>query len=466
MRILLWATHLQTDMLALACHLDRCPDIELLIVVPGMETFLGTPFARFSPFGARLLDRDDAATLPLVRSFGADVAVADNHVPPKGSAPRLFYMWHGMGWKARSRLDLHIFYRQVRHMIGQDPRLPSPSFLAQCYGPTDRDWRVARWKLPASSCASVGMLFSDLLAAPPYSKSDVASDYKIDVLSRKTVLLSITWHQGEIFAAPAAEGKDDGRERAAVNAADRDFIQSLMESVEARGANLLICLHDRHRYDPAFVRFVEALANRHPFVEARFKSSHPDNLSDLLVADVMISNLSSFLAYFYLLGRPAIHILPASARDRTIRRMVMLFSRWRVKRRVKTEDAWMLDPTDTGGPRVFDSAQARAAVERALEDPSWGLAESTSWLRRHIPALDGQAGARAEMYLRQMCGDAGLAAGPETLAQDLPRFALQPGAIRGRPQPQVIALERNANMLEFGRAIRRLFVNDQASPPA
>jgi len=402
MRILLWATHLQTDMLALACHLDRCADVDLMIVVPGKESFARTAFARFRPFRARLLDRNDAATLPLVRGFGADVAVADNHVPPKGSAPRLFYMWHGMGWKARSRVDLQIFYRQVRHMIGQDPRLPTPNFLAQCYGPTDRDWRIARWKLPAASCAGVGMLFSDLLAAPPYSKSDVARDYKIDVLGRKTVLLSITWHQGEIFAACAA-ANNRRFDRAGVAAADAHFIHSLVESVEARGANLLICLHDRHRYDPAFVRFVEALADRHPFVEARFKSSHPDNLSDLLVADVMLSNLSSFLAYFYLLGRPAIHILPASANGQSIRRTVMLFSRWRVKRRIKAEDAWMLDPTDTGGPRVFDSEQARAAVERALDDPAWGVAEASGWLGRHLLARDGQAGTRAEMYLKQMC---------------------------------------------------------------
>jgi hypothetical protein len=444
MRILLWATHLQTDMLALACHLDRRADIDLMIVVPGKETFLRTPFARFRPFAARLLERNDATTLPLVRGFGADVAVADNHVPPKGSAPRLFYMWHGMGWKARSRVDLQIFYRQVRHMIGQDPRLPNPGFLAQCYGPTDRDWRVARWKLPASSCAEVGMLFSDLLAAPPYSKSDVASDYKIDILGGKTVLLSITWHQGEIFAPTSAEGKKGGApfDRAGVNAADADFIQSLVESVEARGANLLICLHDRHRYDPAFVRFVEALADQHPFVEARFKSSHPDNLSDLLVADVMLSNLSSFLAYFYLLGRPAIHILPAPAKDQRIRRMVMLFSRWRVKRRIKAEDAWMLDPTDTGGPRVFDSAQACAAVEKALDDPSWGLAESTDWLRRHILAVDGQAGTRAEIYLKQICADAAFAAGPERIAPHPPASPRSPA--RNLPQAGALLVATNA----------------------
>ncbi len=97
--------------------------------------------------------------------------------------------------------------------------------------------------------------------------------------------------------------------------------------------------------------------------------------------------------------------------------MVMLFSRWRVKRRIKAEDAWMLDPTDTGGPRVFDGEQARAAVERALDDPSWGLEESTDWLRRHLLAVDGQAATRAEIYLKQLCADAALALTPPRSAR-------------------------------------------------
>ena len=31
-RSIIWATHLQTDILALAAHLDTCPDVQLLIV--------------------------------------------------------------------------------------------------------------------------------------------------------------------------------------------------------------------------------------------------------------------------------------------------------------------------------------------------------------------------------------------------------------------------------------------------
>ena len=234
-RVLIWATHLQTDILAVAAHLDDCPDVALLIVAGDAAAYRREPIATALALTARVLDRGDPATLAQVRAFGADVVVADNHVPPKGVAPRLFYMWHGLGWKARSRLDLAVFYRQVKRLTGSDPRRPHPQFLAQCYGPTDRAWRVREWKLPAEACPEVGMAFAALLRDPPYDKEAIAPRYAIDVLRRKTVLLSITWHSGGIF--------DGGK-------ADLDLVARLIATSSARNANLLVCLHDRHSLTP------------------------------------------------------------------------------------------------------------------------------------------------------------------------------------------------------------------------
>ena len=172
-RVVIWATHLQTDILALAAHLDRCADVALLIVANDSKAFCGEPVAAALALSAPLLDRNHPATAAAVRRFAADVAVADNHVPPKGVAPRLVYMWHGLGWKARSRIDLAVFYRQVKRLTGIDPRRPNPRFLAQCYGPTDRAWRIRDWKLPAESCPVVGMAFAAILRDPPYSKTAI-----------------------------------------------------------------------------------------------------------------------------------------------------------------------------------------------------------------------------------------------------------------------------------------------------
>lgn len=399
MRVLVWATHLQTDILAVAAFLDRRTDVELLIVTPDAETFRRQPVAAALNFAAPILDRGDPATMAHVRAFAADVAVADNHVPPKGAAPRLFYMWHGLGWKARSALDLSVFYRQVRRLTGRDPRRPNPRFLAQCYGPSDRAWRIRDWRLPAEACPEIGMAFAALLLDPPYSIADIAERYRIDIRGRKTVLLTITWHSGG--ALDGAYG-------------DLDLVRRLLDTARSRAANLLVCLHDRQRYDPDFVSALESALADQPDCEIRFKNEHPDNLSDLLVADVMVSNLSSFLTYHYVLARPSVHIVPAAAK--TVDRVAMLFSRFRVTRRIDTGKAWMIDPADTGGARVTDASRAALAVAAALDDPAPGGAAARAWLDRHIPLLDGRGPERVHRCLLAMCSGAVPITSAEALA--------------------------------------------------
>ena len=384
MRVIVWATHLQTDILALAVHLDACADVELLIVAADTAAFRREPIAVALRLWARVLDRSDPQTRHRVRAFRADVVVADNHVPPKGTAPRLFYMWHGLGWKARSRLDLATFYLQVRRLIGTDPRRVNPRFMAQCYGPVDRDWRIGDWELPHTACVETGMAFAALLRDPPYDPTALAGRYRIDVARRKTVLLSITWHSGGIFSG---DGENDGK-----------FVRDLLVAVIERGANLLICLHDRHRY-PA--PLLAQLAAGEPGCELRFKSDHPDNLGDLLVADVMISNLSSFLTYFYVLGRPTVHIVPDPAAP--IERVAMLFSRFRLRRQVPADTAWMIDPADTGGPCARDALATIAATLAALDNPAPGAAAAKAWLKRHVPMLDECAPARIKQALEALC---------------------------------------------------------------
>lgn len=388
-RVVIWATHLQTDILALAAHLDRCADVALLIVANDLEAFCAEPVAAALALSAPLLDRNHPATAAAVRRFSADVAVADNHVPPKGVAPRLFYMWHGLGWKARSKLDLKVFYHQVKRLTGIDPRRPNPRFLAQCYGPTDRAWRIRDWKLPAESCPEVGMAFAAMLRDPPYAKDEIADRYAIDVRHRKTVLLSITWHSGGAF--------DGGK-------ADLDLVWRLIATTAERGANLLVCLHDRHRYPAPLVASFEEVLAAADHAELRFKDEHPDNLGDLLVADVMVSNLSSFLAYHYVSGRPAIHLVPPW--NGSVQRVAMVLSRFRIRRRVQADMAWMIDPADTGGVRVADAPGAALAVAAALDDPAQGANASHDWLARHVPHLDSAAPERIAKCLVALCGGA------------------------------------------------------------
>ena len=154
-------------------------------------------------------------------------------------------------------------------------------------------------------------------------------------------------------------------------------------------------------YAPSLVSGLEALVGVASHAELRFKSEHPDNLPDLLVADVMVSNLSSFLAYHYVSGRPAIHIVPR--RDKPVERVAMLLSRFRVRRTVKADEAWMIDPSDTGGVRVSCTEDTLHAVNAALDDPRPGAEAAAAWLARHIPRQDGNAAQRIKDLLLAMC---------------------------------------------------------------
>jgi len=404
MRVLIWATHLQTDILALAAHLDRVPGVAMLIVVPGADRFRRTALARARPFQAPVIDRADPRLSAWLAAFGADVVVADNHIPPPGSAPRLLYMWHGLGWKARSQLDLRVFCLQVKRLTGIDPRTPNSRFRAQCYGPTDRAWRIEKWGLPPSACVTTGMAFADLIDDAPLKRTELAKHYRIDVMNRHTVLLSVTWHYGGIFAQRPGTGRTLASlfGRGASSPRDLEFVRGLIDKVREHGANLLICLHDRHRYDPDFIAELEAIEADEPLVEMRFKDEHPDNMSDLLVADVMLSNLSSFISYFYLLGRPAIHILPGDPSG-VIERTTMLLSRIRLRRRVSADRAWMIDPHDTGGVLIMNTDDAKKELDAALRNPDLHTRAAADWLDRHLPIRDGRACERLTTELERLC---------------------------------------------------------------
>lgn len=324
----------------------------------------------------------------MVDRFCADVVVCDNHFPPFRAAPRVCHMWHGLGWKARPRADVDVFYQSVARMTGKPPSVPNPLFRAQCYGEPDRAWRVERWGLNAENCWVVGMCFADLLRAPPYSKRDLVSHYAFDVIGRKTVLLNLTWHHGRMF--PGRWSRWSRRQDVEENTKALDM---LFDHVGQLDANVLMCLHDSHRYDSRQLHALQQIAARHPHVQLKHKDQHPDNLADLIVADVMVSNLSSFITYMYHLGRPTIHLCPAPQTPVTI-----ATKRWLggVKPRSQRDDAdvWMTLPSDNGGMSVHTLDELISAIERGLESPSCCHAAAHDWVARHIAHVDGATGKR------------------------------------------------------------------------
>lgn len=409
LRVLIWATHLQADILALASFLDADPDIELLIVTVEIDAFLNDPFAKVRPLRCPILDRADPTLRARLDEFRADVAVADNHLPPRGAAPRLAYIFHGHGWKDRGKVDLWTLFHGVEQITGADPRGSNPNFRALCYGVPDRDWRLREWGLHSDCLRITGKAFSDLILAPPYTREDLAPNYAIDVLRRKTVLFCITWHYGGLFALPVGWRPKFERMRKQQSPRARDFafVELLARELGSMGANLLICMHERKRFQADFVSELERTIRPFAHVQMKFKDEHPDNLADLIVADAMISNYSSYLTHYYLLGRPAIHIRPVTDENMRFRYAMMALGRLHFRRTSGSRGAWMLSLEDTGGPIVDTAEQAVAEIRRALAEPESGREPTAAWLRRHLYCADGHSASRIKSELVALCVGAG-----------------------------------------------------------
>ncbi|MDJ0763462.1 MAG: hypothetical protein QNJ97_10775 [Myxococcota bacterium] len=402
MKVLIWATTLQTDVLAMAYALDAHPDCELLLTTEQPEVFHAQPIARFKPLTSAIYDQNAFDIRSRIEAFSPDVIVADNHIPrfPKGTP--FCTMWHGLGWKARGVRDLGVFYRGVKHLTGVDPRLPNESFMAQCYGELDQRWRIERWKLDAASCKVIGMCFSDLLLDPPYSKAELQPFYEIDIIECKVVLLSISWHYGRILS-----GHQDRRR--IFNTfeglkADMAFLESVLSCIEQAGASCILCLHDRKRYSAKYLQTLYRTVEPFRRVQVKHKSDYPDNLADLCAADVMATNLSSFITYFYYLGRPSIHIVPVEDQHADV--SYAQLKRGRVSyRTVKAEEAlWMNDPEDNGGLTARSLVQLKDGIRRGLEDSECCAARSADWIARHVYKSDGHTAQRLIQALYNLTG--------------------------------------------------------------
>jgi hypothetical protein len=256
----------------------------------------------------------------------------------------------------------------------------------------DRDWRVHQWGLHEDSCENIGCCFSDLLLHPPYSTQELQPQYDVDILDKKVVLLSISWHYGRIVS----ENRDrnglfptrTGMER------DMTLLGGILDTITEANASCILCLHDKKRYEPQYLKGIAEVASRYDDVMVKHKSDHPDNLSDLLVSDVMVSNLSSYITFFYHLGRPSIHILPAGSQTSEIQLAQIRGGRFGYRRVKGDEPLWMNDPTDNGGLTVRSLDETRNAILQGLEDPDCCKERSAEWISRHIHRPDGHTAER------------------------------------------------------------------------
>ncbi len=384
MRICFWSTSFQADNQALASYLSRQPGVEVVVALDEPERYRQEPVWAVLPYRGRLLDRRAADTPAAILAFGPDCMIADNHLPKRRLAPRLYVLWHGYGWRVD---DLSTMKRELVKLVGAVER-PNPSFRWHAFGPEDRRYRTQRSGFAEENVVLGGSTYSDLLIpeapdAVRLEPSSVQEHYRID-LRRPTVLLGMTWHHG---GALAHWGNDQA------------LHEALCEHLARANANLLIRMHDRHRYERADVQRMETLAARYPNVQLKFKSSSPDSLVDVLVSSLMISNYSSFLNAFYHTRKPTIHIDPSARDGRPNYRRELLWGKLRVK---KVEDplaTWKLPASEVGGLIARDFDELLAAVDLSLAQPSCCADLAREFNQRHVSAADGRTCERVADYL-------------------------------------------------------------------
>ncbi|MDD5308024.1 MAG: hypothetical protein PHU25_11940 [Deltaproteobacteria bacterium] len=387
MRVLLWASTLQADILALALHLDQRPGCQLLVALQGLHAYLRDPINQVRPISSRMVERTAPDIAAVVAAFRPDIVVCDNHFPEFAAAPRVCLMWHGLGWKSCPDHDVAVRFKHVRRLTGVDPRVENPRLIAQCYHERDRAWRIDDWGMAPENCEVVGSCFSDLLLAPPYTREDLIRFYHVDITARPTLLVNLTWHYGRIFPG----SWKPTRFRRSPMDEDLTFFRSVLARAADHRANALVCLHDSWRYEAPFRAALYREAGRFRHVEMKHKDEHPDNLADLLVSDAMVSNLSSFVTFFYHLGRSSVHLCPSPGRKVHFMRQT---SRGPRAGSAGSGTKWMNPPEDNGGLTAFDAESALAAIDEALTKPDCCRERARDWLDRHIHAPDGRTARR------------------------------------------------------------------------
>jgi hypothetical protein len=374
MRVLIWATTFGADLWSFAHYLDRQPGIEVKVVMKKPARFLAEPLTKLFPLRAEIVERT-AATMALgIAGYQPDVTVFDNEVPPPGKSRAGFALWHGFGWKGPNDLkEMRPLYWQIRLAWG-DPCKPNPRFRWQCFGPTDFEHRTKTGGLHPDNCRILGAASQDDLRTP-LPRELLQPHYPFDVIERRTVLIAPTWHYGEVFAHWGG---------------DAVVLEELLHRLEKRNVNVIVRLHDSFRFDASYTAFLQELTLRHRNVLLKFKDHHPDNLLDLQVADVLITNYSSIANLFYATLRPTLHVYPVRSADE---QFVWRKRTWlgMFERKVdKASYIWKFPPEEHGGLLARNPNELYAQLDQALDDPTCCSTPARRFLDEKMLGADGK----------------------------------------------------------------------------
>ena len=374
-KVVFWTTTFQADILSLARFMCQDNRFEPLVVVEDKKAFLEEPIQKLLPVTCPMLDRDDRDTLRQIKAFRPTVSIVDNHFPPRKLSPYLFVLWHGFGWKGPNDIpEFSTIHKAIKKLTGQSSMSPNPYFLWQCFGPTDLEHRHHVSGFAQENLASLGAAFTDELLQPQIRREDALQFYPELPAGKKVALIALTWHYGKAFSHWGD---------------DFEIFTTILDYLSDRNCAAIIRMHDRKRFDPDYLRQLEAIVANRDDAIIKFKDRDRDSMLDILVSDVMVSNYSSILNYYYATGKPSIHVYPVTPTAEAFLWRTWKKGKIRVKSVPSAEYVWKLPPEENGGLMVKSLDELLAAFDRALDTPECCVESSRIFCERHMAPVDG-----------------------------------------------------------------------------
>jgi hypothetical protein len=392
MRVLIWATTFGADLWALTQALEARA-ISVRVAMPEPRAFLAQAVAHLGPLGARPVATTLARSLFGSPCFRPDVTVLDETPPWRAPSLRGLVLWRLAGAPAAPGATL---WRRLAWAF-EDPRRPTQRLRWACHGPMDLLRHTASGGVHPDNCVTVGVPSHDHLRAP-FDKARARAFYPFMLAGRPTVLFVSTSED----AAPLARWGDA-----------EDLLDRLLDHLGRRGANVILRLPSRAALSPAGLARARAHRRRHAHLLLKFDDTHPDDLVDMQVSDLLLTDAAPAAVRFLATGRPIIHLDPpgrptsdrlgALGRGSARADVSVGLRAW-----LEGADGPRRGPTPRGGElmpgcRAHDLRGLLRHLDEGLSAPEARREDARAFLDRHLLGADGRACDRLAATLATLC---------------------------------------------------------------
>ena len=389
MDVLIFASTLGADLLALSHFLDQKEEVRLKILVKDKKVFLNEGIAELYPLDCDLFERRWYHNLVGLRGFQPDITILDKDIPYRSSSKNGMVLWHGFGWKGPNDEEEFTWVHRLLKWCWGETKEKNENFVWQCFGEWDYEHRTKVSGFHEENCKILGAASHDYLINP-LDKEKAQCYYDFDIVNRPTVMIAPTWHYGEVFKHWDS---------------DKEIFPKIVDQITNHGANVLLRLHDSFRFDDNYVTFLKELAAEKDQVMLKFKDHHPDNLLDLQIADTLITNYSSIANLFYATGKPTIHIYPVNDADEEFM--------WRTHHITGTRETavdsaryiWKLPPEENGGIIANNLTELTDQINLVLKDPKCCEEKARDFLDTYMLGADGKNCERIWQAMKELVYD-------------------------------------------------------------